>query len=240
LISPVIRVSIISLREVDMIRLAGSGTFLVPLLFLAGGAAPADPLRLEISTFLGGQASDYIEGLDLDADHGIYLAGHTTSPDFPARDSYQPSFGGSEDAFVVKLTSRGNSLIYATYLGGASTDVPWDLCVDDQYGACLAGYTLSNNFPLLSPYQAALSGVGDAFVTLISSSGSALSFSTYLGGTGFEQAFGVQHDSSGYIYVVGETDSNNFPTANPYQSTFSGGDHDCFITQFLHSGTSLY
>ncbi|MCX6832370.1 MAG: SBBP repeat-containing protein, partial [candidate division Zixibacteria bacterium] len=132
----------------------------------------------------------------------------------------------------------GNSLIYSTYLGGGDSDYGYGIAVDGSGNAYLMGRTYSSNFPTLNPYQT-YQGNGDVFVTKLSSTGNSLISSTYLGGGGGDVGRGIAIDASGNAYVTGYTNSSNFPTLNPYQSTFQGGVYDAFVTKLSNSGNNL-
>jgi hypothetical protein len=143
---------------------------------------------------------------------------------------YQTTFqGGDYDAFVTKLSSTGNSLLYSTYLGGADSDVGEDIAVDGSDNAYVTGNTQSSDFPTLNPYQMNQGG-DDAFIVKLDSSGSSLIYSTYLGGRGEERGYNIAIDGNNNAYVTGRTYSDNFPTLNPCQTT-NQGDADAFVTK---------
>src|SRR5260370_4453309 len=139
--------------------------------------------------------------------------------------SLQPASGGNYDAFVTKINAAGSALVYSTYLGGSGQDGGIGIAVDGAGSAYVVGYTYSTGFPTMNPLEAANGGYIDAFVAKINPSGSALVYSTYLGGSGEDFGHGIAVDSSGNAYVTGLTDSTDFPTMNPLQPTQgSGGD----------------
>ena len=131
---------------------------------------------------------------------------------------------------MAKLNPAGSALVYSTYLGGSSGDGGNGIAVDSSGNAYVTGYTNSTNFPTANPLQAVYGGCGDAFVAKLNPGGSALVYSTYLGGSSDDRGYGIAVDSSGNAYVTGYTDSTNFPTANPLQA-FSGGFYDAFVTK---------
>jgi len=157
-----------------------------------------------------------------------YVTGITWSPNFPTLNPFQ-TYQDVYDVFVTKLSSAGNSLIYSTYLGGGNSDYGYGIAVDDSGNAYVTGYTVSSNFPTLNPYQSTNRGGDDVFVTKLSSSGNSLIYSTYLGGEDTDIGEGIAVDGSGNAYVTGWTLSSNFPTLNPYQSTYQG--FDVFVTK---------
>ena len=179
--------------------------------------------NLIYSTYLGGgSGSDGGSGIAVDGSGNAYVTGGTNSTDFPIQNPSQPTNHGSSDAFVTKLSSAGNSLIYSTYLGGGDSDLGWGIAVDGSGYAYVTGWTRSTNFPTFASYQTDQGG-DDVFVTKLSSSGSGLIYSTYLGGgSGDDAGNGIAVDGNGNVYVTGETNSTDFPIEHPYQLTFHG------------------
>src|SRR5262249_50119935 len=140
----------------------------------------------------------------------------TSSSSFPVTPgAAQTSFGGFFDAFVSKLNASGSALVYSTYLGGAGADFGNAIALDGSGNAYVTGSTFRGNFPVTpGAFQAAFRGgvfVGDAFVTKLNASGSALVYSTYLGGSSDDSGNGIAVDGSGNAYVTGSTQSFNFP-----------------------------
>jgi hypothetical protein len=190
---------------------------------------------LVYSTYLGGSLMDLPSGLALDDSGCTYITGRTYSADFPTLNPYQTDQEGS-DAFITKLANSGDNLVYSTYLGGSSFDVPYGIYVDMSGYAYVTGYTNSSDFPTLNPYQTDQGG-NDAFVTKFSSMGSSLIYSTYLGGSGSEIAYSIAVDSSGIAYITGSTMSTDFPILNPYQS--DQDTTDVFVTMLSSTGSEL-
>jgi hypothetical protein len=203
-----------------------------------------DPVVLVYSTYLGGGNNDHIFALAVDSSGCAYATGNTYSTNFPTEDAYQNSSGGGlRDSLLVKFSSTGNDLVYSTYFGGSGSDTGEAIQVDSSGRAYIAGYTNSTDFPTQGAYQNTFSG-GDAdvAVTIFSSSGSSLVYSTYLGGSGREEAFALALDSSKNIYITGRTNSTDFPTVNAYRNTFTPGgqnEFDAFVTKIASSGASL-
>jgi hypothetical protein len=191
---------------------------------------------LVYSTFVGGSGSDIGSGIAVDGSGSAYVTGISYSTDFPTLNPFQTD-QASIDAFVTKLSSAGNNLVYSTYLGGNADDHCHGIAVDGSGAAYVTGYTTSTDFPTLNPFQTDRAST-DAFVTKLSNSGNSLVYSTYLGGNNTEQCYGIAVDSSGATYVTGFTNSTNFPTLNPYQ-TYQGGPADVFVTKLSTSGSSL-
>jgi hypothetical protein len=194
---------------------------------------------LVYSTYLGGADFDEGHGIAVDSAGNAYVTGTTQSTNFPTALPVQAAFGGASDAFVTKLNAAGNALVYSTYLGGASFDEGHGIAVDSAGNAYVAGATSSTNFPTANPFQASLAGGGDAFVSKLNAAGNALVYSTYLGGSARDDAYGITADSAGNVYVAGRTASSNFPMARPIQATFNGGRFDAFVTKLNALGNAL-
>jgi len=191
------------------------------------------------STYLGGSDTDEGLGIAVDSDGCAYVTGNTSSSDFPSTAGvYQPTQAGTGDAFVTKLSASGASLSYSTYLGGSYGDYGVGIAVDSTGCAYVTGHTYSDNFPMQNAYQSSKGSNTDVFVTKLSAAGSALSYSTYLGGNSEDKVKGIAVDSSGCAYVTGYTYSTNFPTNNAYQST-KGSTYDAFVTKFSSTGSTL-
>ena len=167
------------------------------------------------STYLGGSARDDANSIAIDLATNVYVTGTTISADFPLANAFQSTMGDpfAGDAFVTKLNSNG-SLGYSTYLGGSNTDNGFGIAVDVSGNAYVTGATRSANFPVANPIQTAndlSTGTTDAFVTKLNSQGSALVYSTFLGGSNSDTARGIAVDATGSAYVTGFTSSLNFP-----------------------------
>jgi hypothetical protein len=212
---------------------------------------------LVYSTYLGGSqnnGSDSPSRIVVDSTGAVYVAGLTASPDFPTTaNALQPampantSLGGT--AFVSKLNAAGSALVYSTYLGGPGTSGDFgtnratDLAIDSAGNAYVVGYVSQMIYPLVNPIQTTVGTVPPGFpetcfVSELNAAGSALLFSTYLGGTDQQQASGVALDSAGSIYVTGFTDSPDFPLLNPYQTAQRG--KDAFVAKISSSYKLIY
>ena len=198
--------------------------------------------NLEFSTYLGGSNRyDTIYSIDLDGNNNAYVSGRTGSDDFPTVNCYQASRGGIDndwDAFVTKFSSSDSFLIYSTYLGGEKSERGNALAVSSNGYVYLTGYTYSRTFPTLNAYQASYSSNRDAYLCRLSSSGSSLEFSTYLGGPGKDWGKAIVMTETGNTYLTGETDSTAFPTQGAYQAALAGSQ-DAFITLFSAAGNLL-
>jgi hypothetical protein len=192
------------------------------------------------ATYLGGSGSNFATAIAADAGGNAYVTGYTSSTSFPATSSAPQSTygGGAYDAFVAKLNSTGSALIYATLLGGSGSDIGQGIALDALGDACIAGYTDSQDLPVINPLQTAQGG-GDALVACLNAAGNGWNFVTYLGGGGFDEAYGIAVDASGNVYVTGATLSSDFPvTAGVFQASKSA-DYDAFAAKLNSGGQAL-
>lgn len=213
-----------------------------------------DGSGLVYSTYLGGtniygSGSTYGMGIAVDAAGNAYVTGDTdATSNFPLKKAAQPTPGGGHwqytDAFVTAYNPTATDYLFSTYLGGSSYDSAIGIAVCSAAGGhCyvhVTGSTRSANFPTKYPFQASLypGGQSDAFVSKFDAASGALVFSTYLGGTGLEQGYGIATDRHGNAYMVGYTQSTNFPTTpNAYQATSPGGGQNAFVVKFANPMT---
>jgi hypothetical protein len=212
-----------------------------------------DGSQLVYSTYVGGKAGERGQGIAVDASGSAYVAGYTHSMDFPVANALQEAFaGGNADAFVFKLSPEGSTLAYSTYLGGGNDrpDIATGIAVDAAGNAYVTGFTNSRDFPTVHPVQP-FRGPTDAFVSKLDPSGSALVYSTHLGGKADDEAMAIAVDASGSAYVTGHTESIDFPTtahafstscvavavAIPIGDICSGGD--AFVAKLSPDGSAL-
>jgi hypothetical protein len=195
---------------------------------------------LVYSTHLGGSGADYGQGIAVDAEGNAYVAGYTYSKDFPTVNPFQPTLNGLINAFVTKLDGVGNGVFYSTYLGGNNADFGQGIAIDAAGNAYVTGTTESVDFPTMNAFQATYGGDADVFVTKLNTAGSALVYSTYLGGNGTngDGAYGIAVDTAGNAYVTGYTSSTNFPTASASQANLAGAD-DAFVAKLNPTGKAL-
>lgn len=210
---------------------------------------PTRPLVIDpvfvFSTYLGGGSFDGARSVAVGRDGSAYIAGATVSADFPRVGSIQGP-AGENDAFVTRLDLLGDDILYSTYLGGQGFDAATDIALDSAGNAYVTGRTESDDFPTVNPAQANRGGLGDAFVAKLNPAGSALVYSTYLGGSGeensndvtFRSTGGIAVDPGGAAYLTGITSSVDFPvTQNPLQPQLGGG-RDAFVVKLNAQGNA--
>ncbi len=201
-----------------------------------------DPVLL-YSTFLGDTDLDECLAIAVDSSGNAYLTGLVASTSFPGvtGSSIQPSNGFDYDAFVTKINAVGTAIVYSTFLGGnGGNEYGLGITVDSSGNAYITGATNSTNFPGTSGSSIQSSfggGVRDSFATKINAAGSAIVYSTYLGGSDDDLAWGIAVDSSGNAYVAGDTGSSTFPgvTGSSIEPTNNGG---AFVTKINAAGTA--
>jgi hypothetical protein len=206
------------------------------------------------STYLGGSQLDVGYGLTVDSSGNAYVAGQTCSPATPASGAFPTlnplpqnspnpgdNTGAACDAFVTKLNATGTALVYSTYLGGTGGDYASGIAIDGTGDAYVVGFTNSTDFPTtVGVFQPAYGGGNsDDFVAELNATGSALVYSSYLGGSNSEGPGGIAVDASGNAYVTGETFSADFPTTGGAFQTAYEGNKDAFVTKVNAGGGSL-
>jgi hypothetical protein len=200
-----------------------------------------DPLVY--STFIGSTFGESGTGIAVDAEGSAYICGIAYLGAYPTTvGAYRTTGRGRDDAFVTKLGADGSSLVYSTFLGGTSTDSALAIAIDGDGNAYVTGWTASTDFPMRSAYDTTNGGANDVFVTKLNASGSALVYSTYLGGAERERGHGIAVDGNGYAYVTGITVYTRgaaYPTTvGAYQRTHRGGA-DAFVTKLGTAGSTL-
>ncbi len=210
-----------------------------------------DPSGLLLTyTFFGGTKNDIATGLAVDGSGNVYLCGTTESPDFPLFHSIGFALRGASDAFVVKLIPQPDKpenflFEYLSLIGGSGDETGVSIAIDSAGSAYITGRTSSTDFPTFSAIQASYGGGdSDAFVSKLAADGASFVYSSYLGGSGAENSAGrtgISVDASGNAYVVGDTQSTNFPTKNPLQPAKSGSasTSDGFAAKINPSGSDF-
>src|SRR5437870_723243 len=198
-----------------------------------------DPV-LYYSTYLGGTNDDEVRSLAVDANGNAYVTGETSSTDFPTSSGVlDTALAGLKDAYVTKLNPTGSALVYSTYLGGAGNELGRAIKVDAAGNAYVAGETTSADFAITpGAVQGTLGGMTDGFIIKLNPSGSALIYSTYLGGASDDRGEAIAIDAAGNAYVTGRTASKAFPTVGAIQTSLNGRS-DAFVAKLDPTGSSL-
>jgi hypothetical protein len=200
-----------------------------------------DPTHLLFGTFLGGSANDLAWAMAVDGSGRAYVGGETVSNDFPTTPGAFDPARNSTDNFIARLNPAGSALDYATFLGGSRDEAyGFGIAVDSSGRAYVAGRTDSIDFPTTAQaFDRTFNGAIDAYVARLSATGSALEYSTYLGGTTTDVAYSIAVDPSQRAYVVGSTFSVNFPTTvGVVGGSYSGGT-DGFAVRLSSTGSDL-
>jgi hypothetical protein len=197
-----------------------------------------DPV-ISLAACLGGDGPDQAYSVATDAAGNIYVAGQTASANFPVTHGLSLKPAGNLDVFVTKLTSAGE-LVFSTYLGGSGNDRGYHLALDNAGNCLIVGVTTSTNFPVQAAVQPKFGGGDrDGFIAKLSAHGSALVYSTYLGGSGSDDLTDVAVDRDGNAYVAGDSASKDFPVATALQSE-NHGDFDAVVAKLSPQGSLVY
>lgn len=200
--------------------------------------------------FFGGSKNDSATGLTINESGDVYLCGNTESTDFPQLNSVGSALRGPSDAFVIKLTPKNTAppnllFEYSSLIGGSGEEGATSIAIDGAGSAYITGRTSSQDFPTVGAIQPIFGGgASDAFVSKLATDGKSLVYSSYLGGSGTENLIrktGISVDSAGNAYVVGDTQSSNFPTKNAIRQTKAGADSslDGFVAKINPSGSDF-
>jgi hypothetical protein len=208
---------------------------------------------IQFTTFLGGGSNEIGAGIAVDANGNSYVGGTTQSPDFPTTPGAFRRTGAASnfpDVFVTKLNPTGTALVYSTFVGGSNIEFGNGIAIDGAGNAYVTGTTKSSNFPTTSGAfdrsanippncPRCASDHTDGFVFKLNATGSALTYSTYLGGTDIDSPRGITVDGSGSAYVVGETLGSDFPTTAGAFRRSNSGQYDMFVTKLNPTGSAL-
>jgi hypothetical protein len=206
---------------------------------------------LVYSTYIGGSNSDYGYAIAVDGSGQAYVTGYTFSPDYDVTPgAFQTTRGDYyyNDVFVTKLNATGTALVYSTYIGGSDYEVGYGIAVDGSGYAYVTGRTYSTDYDVTpGAFQTTKSTTNpsekDVFVTKLNATGTALVYSTYIGGNSDEEGRGIAVDGSGNAYVTGYTQSTNYDvTTGAFQttkSTTNPSEKDVFVTKLNATGTAL-
>ena len=198
------------------------------------------------STYLGGSNDDYSVSIATNFEGETFITGMTNSNNFDVTPgAFQTSFSSPltpiRDAFITKIDSTGSALIYSTYIGGSNVEETYSIALDSSNNAYITGITLSADFDItLGAFQATLNGNSDLFVCKLNSTGTALIYSTLIGGSGDERGQSIVLDKSNNAYITGFSSSNDYDiTTGAYQTTFGGGMYDAVVSKINSLGSSL-
>jgi hypothetical protein len=195
------------------------------------------------STFLGGSGNDYGYGIEATDDGSAVVTGYTSSVNFPVTAGVYDNELTNYDCFVTKILPNGNSIQFSTFLGGTANDYAMDVALDNFGNIYLTGYTTSVDFPVTANGYDGIHNGGhyygyDVFVTKMKSNGTALYYSSFLGGTSDDYGAGIDVDGSSNMYVTGYTPSTDFPAQNGFDVTHNG-DWDAFVTKLSYTTGSI-
>ncbi len=193
---------------------------------------------VEYSTYVGGYEDDIVVSVAVDDSGNTYLAGWTSSDDFPELNGYDESFNGQKDCFVAKVNSTGTGVLYSTYVGGSGLDELTSMSVDSSGIVYATGTTASSDFPSQNAYSDSLNGFMDCFVFKLSQDAESLLYSSYIGGSDVDYSIGVEYDSSGAAYITGYTKSEDYPLVNAFDTSFSGLT-EAFVSKFNTTTNAL-
>jgi photosystem II stability/assembly factor-like uncharacterized protein len=181
------------------------------------------------TTYLGGSADDYANGITIDAAGNAYIAG-ATGGSFPTTPgAFQTTSRGLLDSFITKLNPTGSGLIFSTLLGGNGTDEADSIVVDPNGAIFVSGLTGSSDLlTTAGAFRSTFAGGYDGYAAKMNAGGTAVTYLTYVGGGGFDYPIAMTADSSGNVYLAGQTSSLNFPTQNAIQPALAGAARGFF------------
>ncbi len=195
--------------------------------------------EIMFSTYLGGSEDDYALDIAIDKKRQIYVTGGTESDDFPIKKAIQKKQGRYSDAFITKLNSNGQKLLYSTYLGGERGDEGENIAVDSKFQVYLTGWTGSEKFPTKKAFQKQHAGISDVFVAKLNKTGKKLLFSTFIGGSDREYPCGIVLNPGHAVWIAGDTESLDYPIKKAFQKK-NAGEKDIFVTKLSLQGELLF
>ena len=197
--------------------------------------------NLQYSTYIWGNDSDWVYGIDVDDAGNTFLTGLTISSNFPKTPgAFDTTPNGDYDTYVVKMNPSGSGLIYATLIGGSEWEWGIGIEVDDDGYAYITGETLSPFFPTTTgAYDETHNGDYDGYVAKFSPLGNSLIYSTYIGGNAHDRVMAIELDTDGTAYLSGFTYSSNFPYTDGAYDTVFNGDSDSFLAKITKDGSDL-
>jgi uncharacterized protein (TIGR03437 family) len=195
--------------------------------------------ELVYSTIIGGSSNTTPFAIAVDDDGNAYVTGMTGARNFPLVNPVQSQQPGLNIGFVLKLNPTGDKLLFSTYHGGERNDRHYGIALGRDRSIYVTGYTTSTTFPLVNAWQPQMGGSSqDAFVAKFQAPAYRLAYSSFMGGTGTEQAFGIAVDASGAAYITGDTRSPNFATPDAFNTRYRGTE-DGFVAKVHPDGSGL-
>jgi hypothetical protein len=194
--------------------------------------------NISYSTYFGGTSDDWGHSLIVDKNNSVLVCGNTKSNNFPITTSaFDNTLSGTEDGFILKLNSSGDSLIFSTYIGGSTIDSCYSMDIDSKNYIYVTGKTDSSNFPVTKyANDTSLNGKDDCFLLKINISGDKLLYSTYIGGTNNDVGVGLSLDLNLNVFITGYTDSTDFPITTKANDTVHNGNEDVFVLKMRVPG----
>jgi uncharacterized protein (TIGR03437 family) len=197
-----------------------------------------DPV-VEFGTYLGGPGTDSADTITLDSAGNIFLGGNTQTPASPSLDPFQQPNQSVSQPFVIKLSPDASKVLFFSVFSSGYGNVN-SVRVDSTGSPVLAGTTTTTQFPLKNPFETAPALQDQTgFVVKLSPDGRSLVFSSYLGGSAFDDAKIVRIAADGTVYVMGDSDSSDFPVKDALQPTLAGGI-DCTISKITSTGGLVF
>ncbi len=192
------------------------------------------------STIIGGASNTTPTKIAVDDEGNAYVTGITGARNFPLVNPVQSNNPGLNIGFVLKLNAKGDALIFSTLHGGERNDRFNAIAIDKQKNIYVTGAVTSTTFPLVNAWQTKPGGSGqDLFVAKYTAPNYRLAYSSYYGGTGYEEAYGIAVDDEGYAYIAGATRSPDFATAGAYQTRYRGTE-DAFVAKIRPNGGPVW
>lgn len=221
-------------RAFDRSHNGGFDTFVTRLNGLGSG--------LLYSTYLGGSEEDGsgADGLVLDSQGNAHVTGRTGSANFPTTSrAFDRTHNGARDVYATKINASGTGLLFSTFIGGSSDETGHGIALDSRAAVTVVGDTASSNYPVTArTFDTTQNGDGDVFVTRLNATGTALQYSTFVGGSAFDGAASVAVNRAGNAFVTGVTYSSDFPTTPGAHDETHNGDADAFVFKLSPTGTS--
>ncbi|MHA1210965.1 MAG: SBBP repeat-containing protein [Candidatus Heimdallarchaeota archaeon] len=183
------------------------------------------------STYIGGDSQDIAKAIKIDSANNLYILGTTMSTNIPLINAYDDTYNYMQDAYLMKLSMNESTpeILFATYLGGEYYDYSEEFCLDSEHNVYITGQTYSDEFPLTeNAYDNEKTGSSDSFLSVFSSDGSQLLYSTYIGGNATDEGYCIGLSDTLEVVIAGITTSDNFPTVAAYDDTYAGST-DIFV-----------